>query len=329
MARAQRRTSAFEFSVIIPSYGGRDTVEWCLEGLAGQEGSIPFEVIVVESGEAGYVDALAERFEWARFVISPERLYSGQARNVGAGFAAGETLIFLDADCRPLPGWLAAFKAGRDRGFGVVSGSLANGNPESGVGTAEYLVSHSSYSPAMGPRVITDSTAASGNLLVLRRVFDDKGGFAGTMRANDFLFSRKLHESGERILFWPQAAALHLDNIGFRDYVSGQVARGRWNGMARLEHGLAGSAAGRFPPLAFLLFPVRLYRLVRRCLEHGIVPAGELALRMPSVAAGVLAWTWGFFEATLRMKKGGLEERDPLPVGWAEYTVVSAGGDGR
>ena len=317
-----------DYSVIIPGYNAEKTLRWCMEGLARQEFSGEWETVVVESVDAGYVPELSADFPRVTFVVAGERLFSGQARNVGARFASGERLVFLDADCRPTPGWLSSLDEGFRRGYEVVSGSIDNGTPGSMVGTCEYLVSHSAYSSTMPGGAVEDSTAASGNLSVSRRVLDSNGGFAGTARANDFLFSRGLHASGVGMLFQPGAAVLHLNCVEVGEFVRGQVNRGYWNAMARIEFGLQGSVARKAPPLAFMVVPLRLYRMVARCLRYRPVPPSRLAAALPLSAIGVCAWAWGYFKAARERGETGLEEREPLPGGWSEYKVVGGASGG-
>ena len=50
-----------------------------------------------------------------RFVETEARLNPAAARNLGVAEAKGNRLFFTDADCRPLPGWLAGLDAALER----------------------------------------------------------------------------------------------------------------------------------------------------------------------------------------------------------------------
>ncbi len=312
-----------DFSIIIPAHDSGGTLCWCLEGVAGQEYAGEYEVLVVESGEGGYLAEAAARFPRVRFIHAPFRLFSGQARNVGARHARGGTLAFLDADCRPVQGWLTALAAGHAAGFAAVSGAIGNANPESRVGTAEYLVSHSSYSPGIPAHELEGTTAASGNMSISRRLFEECGGFPGTARAVDFTLSSLLHGRGVRILFSPDAAVLHLNPSRTRDYFLGQYERGYWNGRTRIGLGREGSVAGRVPPLSFALFFLRAYRMIDRCFRYRILTLSELGRALPLCLLGIAAWTWGFFRASLGT--GETMECEPLPPGWEGFEIVGPG----
>jgi len=295
----------------------------------GQDHRAPWEAIVVASGDTGYLRELTDRWPRVKFVLSQQRLFSGQARNVGVKHSRGEVLIFLDSDCRPSPGWISAILEAHQKGFKAVCGALANGSPDSMPGTTEYVVTHSTYSPTLPTREISNATAASGNLSVDRDTFEQSGGFAGTYRANDFFFSLKLQTAGVRIVFWPGASVLCVNSESPGEFLKGQMTRGYWSAAARLESGSQGSIARKFPPLAFGLFPLRLYRLVGRCIRYRPVTLGVLAKTLPLASLGLLAWTWGFFKGALGIKNEGLEEREPLPEGWADFKVLGFTGEGQ
>ncbi|MFQ5654172.1 MAG: glycosyltransferase, partial [Planctomycetota bacterium] len=74
----------------------------------------PFEVIVADDGSGAAIAEVVRRFETGgRFSLQHVRqsdrgFRAAAARNLGARAARGEYLVFLDADCVPLPGFLAA-----------------------------------------------------------------------------------------------------------------------------------------------------------------------------------------------------------------------------
>lgn len=97
-------------SVIIPVLDEEAVLERTLRDLSRQEGR--HELIVVDGGSADRSAEVARRH--ARCLQSDR----GRARqmNVGAAAAAGETLLFLHADCTLEPGSLLAARAAIGRG---------------------------------------------------------------------------------------------------------------------------------------------------------------------------------------------------------------------
>ncbi len=81
-----------------------------MAALAGQSlGADAFEIVIVDNDAPAPTPPLALPGN-ARVVPCPAP-GSYAARNAGAAAARGSWLVFSDADCRPAPGWLAAFAA--------------------------------------------------------------------------------------------------------------------------------------------------------------------------------------------------------------------------
>ena len=109
--RHARRDGGPHFSVVVVADGRHDALERLLQALRLQTDR-DFEVIIVDRGAGGpAVEAWpgAERFATLDLLYMPGHGGSaGQARNRGAGLAGGKVLAFLDPDCAPAQGWLAA-----------------------------------------------------------------------------------------------------------------------------------------------------------------------------------------------------------------------------
>lgn len=102
-------------SVVIPTHQRPDSLARCLGCLAEQ--TLPraqFEVVVTDDGrDFATRDLVREKYPWARWTQGPRRGPAAN-RNHGAKQAAGEWIVFVDDDCEPSPGWLAAIAANRD-----------------------------------------------------------------------------------------------------------------------------------------------------------------------------------------------------------------------
>lgn len=90
-----------EVSVIIATYNGHSVLPEQLESLAGQVGDVAFEVIVADNGSTDGTVQAAEAFTSRlrlRILDASSRPGQGFARNLGAGEARADKLIFVDQD---------------------------------------------------------------------------------------------------------------------------------------------------------------------------------------------------------------------------------------
>lgn len=100
-------------SVIIPAYNAEETLERCLWSVRQQDYP-EFEVILVDDGSADKTGEICDRAaaEDPKIrVIHQENLGVSGARNTGLREAAGEWILFLDADDALAPGALLALSA--------------------------------------------------------------------------------------------------------------------------------------------------------------------------------------------------------------------------
>ena len=95
-------------SIVIPVYGQFAHTLACLRALAAHPPATPFEVIVVDDGSR---DETVDALPHITGVRYHRRAANGgfiAACNDGASLARGETLVFLNNDTVPQPGWLDA-----------------------------------------------------------------------------------------------------------------------------------------------------------------------------------------------------------------------------
>ncbi|MCU9847995.1 glycosyltransferase [Defluviimonas sp. WL0024] len=93
-------------SVIIPHYNDARRLRRCLAALMAGD-TAGAEILVVDNGSTEPLDALKAEFAAVRFIDEPAP-GAAAARNRGVRESRGGRLCFLDADCVPAPGWLAA-----------------------------------------------------------------------------------------------------------------------------------------------------------------------------------------------------------------------------
>jgi glycosyltransferase involved in cell wall biosynthesis len=202
-------------SVVIPHYNDLKALDLCLDDLMRQ--SFPAadrEIIVADNaspqGEAEVIRLVAGR---ARVVTVREK-GAGPARNGGAAAAQGEILAFVDADCRPGPGWLEAglaalahcdFAGGRVE---VLTASQTRMSPTEAFERV-FAFDAESY-------VLRKGFAPSGNLFCPRSLFQAVGGF-GNGVSEDVDWSHRATGMNFRLGYAPNAVVGHPARRDWRE----------------------------------------------------------------------------------------------------------------
>jgi GT2 family glycosyltransferase len=165
--------------------------------------ALPLDVVVVDASE-GRLEDVRRRFPSVRWL--DYRREPGVAttiphqRNAGVRAAVGDPVVFVDAGCIPVRGWLerlvAPVLAGRES---VVCGgvSATDGAPHYERTRSTLQVDYVEDCPTL-------------NLVFRRAVFDEVGGFDESFAyGSDIDFAWRVRAAGHRIRFEPDAAVSH------------------------------------------------------------------------------------------------------------------------
>jgi glycosyltransferase involved in cell wall biosynthesis len=191
-------------SVIVPAHNASGTLPATLDALAGQRSERPFEVIVVDDGSSDGTAAIARAAPVVSEVLTLDGVGPGRARNAGAAAAGGTMLAFLDADTRPVEGWLAAGLRGLAAADLVVGRVVPE--PDVPLGPFDRTLWVTGVSPLF----------ESANLFVRRELFEALGGFeswlgprAGKELGEDVWLGWRARRAGARIAASGDALAYH------------------------------------------------------------------------------------------------------------------------
>ncbi len=233
-------------SVIVPAYNAHATLPLCLAALSQQDYPRDrYEVIVVDDGSQDDTAALARAA--GVHVISQPNAGPAAARNAGAALAQSELLLFTDADCAPVPGWISALVApfanaghteARATGNAVAGAKGAYLTQQAGcVPRFTQLEYEDRYDRMAGAETIDfiDTYSAA----YRRKIFQANGGFDTifpTASVEDQEFSFRLAEKGYRLVFVPQARVYHRHNPTLRAYVRRKFGIGYWKALLAHRH---------------------------------------------------------------------------------------------
>lgn len=116
------------FSVVIPSYNGKEYLRQALHALEKSE-AIPSQVIVVDDASTdGTAEMINCEFNWVRLLVNNKNKGPTASRNRGAAEVKEKHLVFLDNDIKVRPesiGTLLSFME-RTPDAGLVGGKLIN-----------------------------------------------------------------------------------------------------------------------------------------------------------------------------------------------------------
>jgi len=223
-----------EVSVIVAAYNSAGFLRRCLDSLR-QQAFRDFETIVVNSSQESRTAEIMSAYPEAHFLQSPQRLFPHAARNAGAARARGRLLAFTDADCQADPHWLAELVATHAAGHEIIGGCI-DSKAGALVSRAIYVLKYSPYQrgqPAGPIRV-----AATGSLLVSRRLFEAVGGFDGSIFCGDAVLSWQARAAGFPPWFQPRAIVTDQDEHLRKGFLAERFHRGLEYGRARamFEH---------------------------------------------------------------------------------------------
>lgn len=305
---ATNRPDTPEVSVIIPCKGHPDVLLHLLRDLTEQQTDRAFEVIVVDAWSDDAIRTAAES-QGVVVVRSGSGHLPGAARNLGADAARGPILAFIDADCRPDPGWVQAAADALEHGARLAAGPVADLAPWHPVARADNLLQFADLPRARPAGRM--HMAPSCNLSIRKEDFNRLGGF----RHRDGI------ATGEDVDFCERATALWRDGIQFSPGMAVRHAgRRRMADMLR-HHRTFGYSRGRLR----LLLSDRQARLARmRILAPAVVLRrlvyiiGRVARLSPAklpmtliisplLLIGAFAWTAGFRSGLINSSPAGAD----------------------
>jgi glycosyltransferase involved in cell wall biosynthesis len=249
-------------SVVIPARNEERLISRVVRSVLSQSpDGISVEVIVADDGSTDRTPEKA-REAGARVVAAGNNGRGGSpaaARNLGASMAAGDLLIFLDADCVPGEGWLSSILAAHAGGETVVGGSLELPPGLSWTARCDFYCGWYLVHPGRRAGVVPHHPPP--NLSVGRDAFLKTSGFTAIPPMDytneERAWQGELQRAGHRIFFEPRAVAFHHNRSGFGNLLRRNY---RWGYTAIESKSRSGAARMawmyRFPRLMILSSPV-------------------------------------------------------------------------
>jgi glycosyltransferase involved in cell wall biosynthesis len=242
-------------SIIIPAYNEERHIKACLTSIVNVDyPKTGYEVILVDNGSTDRTKEIAGQFDIAIFT-DQDRNVSG-LRNLGAKYAKGEILAFIDADCLATPQWL------KNASLHIQNNKLAawGAPPEipdnpTWVQETWFIVRKKEIQLEMVEWL------ESMNLFVRKTLFLNVGGFNESLvTCEDVDFCYRISNYG-KILSDTALGVVHLGEARtLREFVKKELWRGKSNLKGIYSHGLKfNEIPSLFVPVYFgVLFPLIL-----------------------------------------------------------------------
>ncbi len=240
-------------SVIIATHNSESTIEKCLTSLMSQ--SYPrknYEIIVIDDGSKDKSVELSKKFGADKIKIT-EPCSLGQARNIGVSEASGRFLAFFDSDCIAKKLWIETIAKELENND-AISGPVLNGNFDSYVAWADYLLEFSAFNEYK--KRSTMDFMPGCNQACTREAFEKSGGFLDKRLSDDVYFGHLLRKAGMKIVFVPEFEMLHLCRTKIKQIKTNQELLGRYsvrNSLTIPSNYAKLTKSRRSVPLIFLL----------------------------------------------------------------------------
>jgi GT2 family glycosyltransferase len=267
-------------SIVIPDLDS-PLVDRTLAALAAQGAPGP-EVEVVVAGRDG--PGRVPRGGAVRFVESDRPLNPAAARNLGVAHARGERLLFTDADCRPLPGWVERLAAALD-GAPVAGGAVTFPRRRAESGRWALADNVASFHELLTDRPAEADTRrplGSLNLAARRDAWERVGPFDEALpTSEDHDWVLRARQAGLATAFVPAAVVEHAAvRAGRRDLAAHAAWYGAHFHRFRARH-----------PAAFASGPTwqSRRRLALAAPAKSVAAALAIFLRHPRLAGGLRA----------------------------------------
>jgi GT2 family glycosyltransferase len=226
-------------SIILVNFNSGNHLPECFTSLKNLE-YLDFEIILVDNGSTdGSVEEVLNNFSDIKILCSEENLGFSSASNIGAQYASGEILAFLNPDTVVSPGWLNELLLALNDPFcGLVTPQiLLLANPGR-INTCGNLVHFTGMPSCNGfmkkkgemEKIELVSSVSGAAFIIKKEVFEKIGGFDDSffLYAEDTDLSWRAKLAGYKSVYMPKSIIYHHYNQHFNPAKYYHLERNRY-----------------------------------------------------------------------------------------------------
>lgn len=304
-------------AIIIPSYKSQETISHCLDKVVSEVKNWEnVEVIVVHSGLKGLPDGLEKAFPKVRFIVKNNRLFPGEARNIGCKSTNAQLLLFTDADCLVDKGWFNAHLNAHIRGAEIATGPVRIGPRNNPKGWPEFLTQFVYFRRQSFGRPIV--AAPTCNFSIRRKILKEVSYFPNIETGEDLLLNLRIksHQIAD-IHFADKAVIYHLCRSDSSQYLEHRkqlgLGLGRLTKIAEDENLFNRQISLEYKflklicrsPFGVLLVGSKLFRLIVCILRGEVDVFQKTLLYFPSIIKGLFQEAYYCRVSYLNASKNG------------------------
>ena len=273
-------------SIIIPILNNERTIGSCLKAILGQDYPREnYEILIVDNGSTDRSVDIIKKSP-VKLLFEKRAHNSYMARNLGIKHAAGDIIVFLDADCIPIGNWMINLTTPfMTSDVGVVAGEVFSAKPTNII---QGFYSYTNF--LQQENKVNDGirALATANIALRKEIFAEIGLFDETFRwgGDNDLGLRIQQETDYRIIFQKNASVEHCHRHSFKGLLKHAFTYGLGIARFRLKHtdlpnyrqstslAMNTMILGRFI-VGIILIPlrsIRIWRSGRTLLESIVYP---------------------------------------------------------
>ncbi len=221
-------------SVVVPVFNGQETIAACLDSLLAQKPhGNELDIVVVDDASRDRTVQIVSGYSGVRILSQPRNAGPAAARNRGAREAAGDVVLFTDADCVPGEAWVSEMVGSfiRDSSVTGVKGIYRTKQHEV---TARFVQLEFDFKYERMKRRDTIAFIDTYSAGYRRDVFLEAGGFDTgfpVASTEDIDLSFRLAAKGHRLVFNPNAYVYHKHPTSWVEFLRRKFKYAYWGAV--------------------------------------------------------------------------------------------------